>query len=162
MKQSPTTYEVLALEYGRMERPSRDFYLHHPDPHEGPRPIAYYLWVIRNETHTIVVDLGFDKHSGRKRGRIMVREPLQALSTIGVTPDDVQTFGVGATFVSSSNVSPDVIYQVVKSVFENFEDFRKLHPAFSELKKEEMIKEGLSAPLHDGAIKYYKEAGLIK
>lgn len=78
------------------------------------------------------------------------------------TPDDVQTFGVGATFVSSSNVSSDVIYQVVKSVFENFEDFRKLHPAFAELKKEEMIKEGLSAPLHDGAIKYYKEVGLIK
>jgi TRAP transporter TAXI family solute receptor len=78
------------------------------------------------------------------------------------TPDDVQTFGVGATFVSSSKVSSDVIYQVVKSVFDNFEDFQKLHPAFAELKKEEMIKDGLSAPLHDGAIKYFKEAGLIK
>ena len=51
---------------------------------------------------------------------------------------------------------------VVKSVFENFDDFKKLHPAFAVLKKEEMVKDGLSAPLHDGAAKYYKEVGLIK
>jgi hypothetical protein len=74
---------------------------------------------------------------------------------------DVKTFGVGATFVSSAKVPEDVIYQVVKAVFENFDDFQKLHPAFSNLKKEEMMKDGLSAPLHDGAIKYFKEAGLM-
>ena len=77
------------------------------------------------------------------------------------TDTDTQTFGVGATFVSSTNVSEDVIYQVVKAVFENFDDFKKLHPAFKVLKKEQMIKDGLSAPLHDGAVKYYKEAGLM-
>ncbi|RCK19951.1 TAXI family TRAP transporter solute-binding subunit [Thalassospira lucentensis] len=76
-------------------------------------------------------------------------------------PDDVQTFGVGATFVSSTKTDADVVYHVVKAVFENFDDFKKLHPAFSVLKKEEMIKDGLSAPLHDGAAKYYKEAGLM-
>ena len=75
------------------------------------------------------------------------------------TPEDVQTFGVGATFVTSTNVPEDVVYNIVKAVFENFDDFKKLHPAFSVLKKEEMIKDGLSAPLHKGAIKYYKEAG---
>ncbi len=75
---------------------------------------------------------------------------------------DTKTFGVGATFVSSAKVPADTIYQVVKAVFENFDDFKKLHPAFANLKKEEMIKDGLSAPLHDGAIKYYKEAGLMK
>ncbi len=75
--------------------------------------------------------------------------------------NDVVTFGVGATFVSSTNVPADTVYQVVKAVFENFDDFRKLHPAFANLKKEEMIKDGLSAPLHDGAIRYYKEAGLM-
>jgi TRAP transporter TAXI family solute receptor len=75
---------------------------------------------------------------------------------------DAKTFGVGATFVSSAKVPENVIYVVVKSVFENFEDFKKLHPAFAVLKKEEMVKDGLSAPLHDGAAKYYKEAGLIK
>ncbi|MCG8466308.1 MAG: TAXI family TRAP transporter solute-binding subunit [Xanthomonadales bacterium] len=77
-------------------------------------------------------------------------------------PDDVVTFGVGATFVSSSKVPEDTVYHVVKAVFENFDSFRKLHPAFANLKKEEMVKDGLSAPLHPGAAKYYKEAGLIK
>ncbi|MHC6529605.1 TAXI family TRAP transporter solute-binding subunit [Vibrio proteolyticus] len=77
-------------------------------------------------------------------------------------PDDVMTFGVGATFVTSSKVPEAVVYQIVKAVFDNFEDFKKLHPAFANLKKEEMIKDGLSAPLHPGAIKYYKEAGLMK
>ena len=75
---------------------------------------------------------------------------------------DTTTFGVGATFVSSAKVPEKVIYTVVKAVFENFDSFKKLHPAFGNLKKEEMIKDGLSAPLHDGAAKYYKEAGLIK
>ena len=74
---------------------------------------------------------------------------------------DVMTFGVGATFVTSTNVPDDVVYQVVKAVFENFDDFKKLHPAFGVLKKEEMIKDGLSAPLHPGAVRYYKEAGLM-
>jgi len=77
-------------------------------------------------------------------------------------PEDLKTFGVGATFVSSTTVPEEVVYQVVKAVFENFDDFTKLHPAFANLKKEEMIKDGLSAPLHDGAIRYYKEAGLLK
>jgi TRAP transporter TAXI family solute receptor len=77
------------------------------------------------------------------------------------TDADTQTFGVGATFVSSSKVPNDVIYQVVKAVFENFDEFKKLHPAFANLKPEEMIKDGLSAPLHDGAVKYYKEAGMM-
>ncbi|WP_434356586.1 TAXI family TRAP transporter solute-binding subunit [Parasalinivibrio latis] len=74
---------------------------------------------------------------------------------------DVKTFGVGATFVSSTEVPEEVIYNVVKAVFENFDDFRRLHPAFANLKKEEMVKDGLSAPLHPGAAKYYKEAGLM-
>jgi uncharacterized protein len=77
------------------------------------------------------------------------------------TDTDTKTFGVGATFVSSAKVPDDVIYQVVKAVFENFEEFKKLHPAFANLKQEEMIKDGLSAPLHNGAVKYYKEAGLM-
>ncbi|MBU8849877.1 MAG: TAXI family TRAP transporter solute-binding subunit [Desulfobacterales bacterium] len=77
------------------------------------------------------------------------------------TDSDTKTFGVGATFVSSAKVPEEAIYNVVKAVFENFDQFKKLHPAFANLKKEEMIKDGLSAPLHDGAKKYYKEAGLL-
>jgi TRAP transporter TAXI family solute receptor len=76
-------------------------------------------------------------------------------------PEDVPTFGVGATFVSSTQTPADTIYQVVRAVFENFDRFRKLHPAFANLKQSEMIKDGLSAPLHDGAARYYREAGLM-
>ena len=77
-------------------------------------------------------------------------------------PNAVKTMGVGATFVSSATVPENVIYEVVKAIFENFDDFKKLHPAFKNLKKTEMVSASLSAPLHDGAMKYYKEAGLIK
>jgi TRAP transporter TAXI family solute receptor len=77
-------------------------------------------------------------------------------------PNAAKTMGVGATFVSSADVPADVIYEVVKAVFENFEDFKKLHPAFKNLKKTEMVSASLSAPIHDGAMRYYKEVGLIK
>ena len=73
--------------------------------------------------------------------------------------NDIKTFGVGATFVSSADVPDDVVYVVVKAVFDDFPAFRKLHPAFANLKEAEMIKDGLSAPLHPGAVKYYKERG---
>lgn len=75
--------------------------------------------------------------------------------------DDIRTFGVGATFVSSTNTSADVIYEVVKAVFENFDTFKSLHPAFAVLEQEAMVSSGLSAPLHDGAQRYFEEAGLL-
>jgi TRAP transporter TAXI family solute receptor len=75
---------------------------------------------------------------------------------------DVETFGVGATFVSSASVSDEVVYTLVKSVFDNIDDFKGLHPAFANLEAADMASAGLSAPLHDGAAQYYKEAGLIE
>ena len=75
---------------------------------------------------------------------------------------DTETFGVGATFVTSDKVSDEAVYTVVKSVMENIADFRKLHPAFANLEPKDMATAGLSAPLHPGAAKYYKEAGLIE
>jgi len=74
---------------------------------------------------------------------------------------DIETFGVGATFVSSADVPEEVVYVVVKAVFENFDSFKKLHPAFANLTEAEMISDSLSAPLHDGAMKYYKERGWL-
>ncbi|MGD8241924.1 MAG: TAXI family TRAP transporter solute-binding subunit [Desulfobacterales bacterium] len=71
----------------------------------------------------------------------------------------VDTFGVKATFVTSAKVPDEVVYAIVKEVFENFDKFVKLHPAYEGLTKEDMLK-GLSAPIHPGAMKYYKEAGL--
>lgn len=75
--------------------------------------------------------------------------------------DDVTTFGVGATFVSSTNLSADNMYQIVKAVFEDIDSFKRLHPAFNNLDPKQMVKDGLSAPLHDGAKRYYQEAGLL-
>ncbi|AOW15632.1 C4-dicarboxylate ABC transporter substrate-binding protein [Hydrogenophaga crassostreae] len=73
-----------------------------------------------------------------------------------------QTYGVLATFVTSAKQPDDMVYTLVKAVFENFDDFKKLHPAFANLNPENMIKDGLSAPLHPGAVKYYKEKGWMK
>ena len=81
--------------------------------------------------------------------------------TYKTTSSDVTTWGVKATFVTSADVPANVVYEVVRAVFENIEDFRKLHPAFRHLDPKTMIKDGLSAPLHAGAIKYYKEKGLM-
>jgi TRAP transporter TAXI family solute receptor len=98
----------------------------------------------------------------------LVREkPYYAKATIpgGLYPNNPQTtetYGVLATFVSSSKVPSDTIYQVVKAVFDNFDEFKKLHPALGVLTPQAMIKDGLSAPLHDGAMKYYREKGWLK
>lgn len=75
------------------------------------------------------------------------------------TPDAIETFGVGATFVASSKTSPDVVYQMTKAVFDNFKRFKKMHPAFNNLEEANMITNNLSAPLHEGALRYYKERG---
>ena len=75
------------------------------------------------------------------------------------TDNPVETFGVYATLVTSADVDADRVYTVVKAVFDNFDRFKRLHPAFENLKEEEMIKNALSAPLHEGAIRYYKERG---
>ncbi|MEJ6656614.1 MAG: TAXI family TRAP transporter solute-binding subunit [Pseudomonas sp.] len=72
---------------------------------------------------------------------------------------DIETFGVRATMVTSAKVPDETVYQTVKAVFDNFDRFKRLHPAFATLDEQEMIKEGLSIPLHDGAVRYYKERG---
>jgi TRAP transporter TAXI family solute receptor len=76
-------------------------------------------------------------------------------------PDPTPTYGVLATFVTSAKVPDATVYELVKAVFENFDDFKKLHPAFAHLDPKDMVKNGNSAPLHPGAIKYYKEKGWL-
>jgi TRAP transporter TAXI family solute receptor len=75
--------------------------------------------------------------------------------------DDVRTIGVKATFVTSSDLEDDIVYAVTREVFENLDDFRSLHPAYKTLTEENML-EGLSAPVHNGALRYYREVGLDK
>jgi TRAP transporter TAXI family solute receptor len=104
--------------------------------------------------------------SGAEVDALIEENPYYSKATIpgGMyrgSDEDVDTFGVSATFVSSADVPEDVVYAVTKAVFENFEDFTKLHPAFATLDKEDMTSVALSAPLHPGAEKYFKEAGLM-
>ena len=72
---------------------------------------------------------------------------------------DIQTVGVKATFVTSTNVDDDLVYALAKMVFENLEEFKSLHPAYALLTPQSMLQ-GLTAPVHRGAMKYYREAGL--
>lgn len=74
---------------------------------------------------------------------------------------EIKSFGTLSIVFVDQRMSDDVAYQVTKAVFEDFDTFKRLHPAFAMLKKENMIKDGISAPLHSGAIRYYKEVGLL-
>ena len=76
-------------------------------------------------------------------------------------PDPIPTYGVLATLVASTSVSDDAVYNLVKAVFENFDSFKGLHPAFAHLTPEEMVGNGNSAPLHPGAERYYTEQGWL-
>ena len=100
--------------------------------------------------------------------KLIAEKPYYAKSFIPVNlypgaanKENVNTFGVKATFVTSAKVDDDIVYAITKEVFDNFEAFKKLHPAYQVLTKQGML-EGMSAPIHPGAMKYYKEAGLIK
>lgn len=95
---------------------------------------------------------------------LIKQHPYYAKATIpggmyANNPNPTQTYGVLATLVTSAKVPDDTVYALVKAVFENFDEFKKLHPAFAHLEPKDMIKNGLSAPPHPGAVKYYKEKG---
>jgi len=77
-------------------------------------------------------------------------------------PQPTPTYGVLATMVTSTRVPADMVYMVTKAVFDNFDEFKKLHPAFAHLDPKNMIADGLTAPLHEGAARYYREKGWIK
>lgn len=75
--------------------------------------------------------------------------------------ENTPTFAVKATLLTSSEVDEKLVYAITKEVFENLDKFKSLHPALSGLTKEGML-EGLVAPLHKGAEKYFREVGLLK
>ena len=98
--------------------------------------------------------------------KLVSDNPFYAFATIPkgtykTSKKDVTTFGVMASFVTSASVSDELVYAVTRAVFENLEEFKKQHPAFANLDPKNMIKDGISAPIHPGAMKYYKEKGLM-
>ncbi|KJR31829.1 C4-dicarboxylate ABC transporter substrate-binding protein [Vibrio navarrensis] len=105
--------------------------------------------------------------TGPQIDKLVTDNPYYTYTTVPAdmyrgTNTDVKSFGVAATLVTSADVSDAVAYNVAKAVFEDFDTFKRLHPAFANLKKEDMVKAGISIPLHPGAVKYYKEMGLLK
>lgn len=98
--------------------------------------------------------------------RLVAENPFYSYTVIpgglyAGNPDDVRTFGVRATVVAADDLDADLVYEVVKAVFDNLESFQRLYPAFGTLTPEAMATEGLTAPLHEGALRYYREKGLM-
>src|SRR5207244_123685 len=94
--------------------------------------------------------------TGPPINKLVTEEPYYSYATMPAglypnNPQETKTYGVLATLVTSSKVPADTVYTVVKAVFDNFDEFKKLHPALASLKPEEMVSNGLSAPLHEGA-----------
>jgi glyoxylase-like metal-dependent hydrolase (beta-lactamase superfamily II) len=83
-------YEVYAIKYAEALRQSRDYFIF-PDPHNGPMPMNYYVWLIRGEGRIILVDTGFDHKRAETRQRAILRLPTEGLASLGVAPEDVQT-----------------------------------------------------------------------
>jgi TRAP transporter TAXI family solute receptor len=105
--------------------------------------------------------------TGEAIDKLIAENPFYAQATIpGGTyannADDVQTFGVLATLAASTSTPDDAVYALVSAVFENFDTFKGLHPALANLSEENMVVDGLSAPLHPGAERYYRERGWIQ
>lgn len=104
--------------------------------------------------------------AGPEIDKMLASHPFYAKATIpgglyAGNPVDVDSFGIKATLVATTRTDPETIYQLVKAVFENFEDFKRQHPVFYSLTKEQMIRDGMTAPIHQGAMRYFVEAGLL-
>lgn len=135
-----------------------------------------YFFTVGHPSETIRMALSNERKarivqiSGPAIDKLVADNPFYIKTVIGMQRlypglatqlDEVATFGVVATLCTSTRVPEEVVYTLTKIVFENLDEFRRQHPAFAGLTKKGM-REGLTAPLHPGAIKYYKEAGLMK
>jgi TRAP transporter TAXI family solute receptor len=104
--------------------------------------------------------------AGPEINRLLATHPYYIASVIpggmyAGNPDDVPTIGTQAVLVTSSNQPDELAYGVVKAVFENFADFRRLHPALATLKITNMVPSEAVIPIHPGALNYYREVGLV-
>lgn len=104
---------------------------------------------------------------GKEVDELLVKNPFYARTAIpgGMyqgNPQNIPTFGVKATLVTTAQTDDETVYQLVKAVFDNFENFQTLHFVFATLDKDRMVNTGLIAPIHPGALRYYREMGLLK
>ncbi len=128
-----------------------------------------YFYMVGHPTANIKdasnsVDIAITPINGEKIDAFVKANPYFAQADVPAglykgVDEAVPTFGVKAVLVTSTDVSDKAVYTLVKAILENFDDFKKLHPAYANITKESLL-DGLSAPLHEGAKKYFKEAGL--
>lgn len=130
-----------------------------------------YFYMVGHPTANIKdasnsVDVKIVPIEGDKINKFVKENPYFAQSSVPGAmykgnDQDIPTFGVKAVLVTSTDVSDEAVYTVVKQILENFDSFKSLHPAYANITKESLL-DGLSAELHEGAKKYFKEAGLLK
>lgn len=103
---------------------------------------------------------------GAEVDKLLAENPFYARTAIpgGMyqgNPQNTATFGVKATLVTTADTDEETVYQLVKAVFDNFDSFKTLHFVFATLDKERMASSGLVAPSHPGALRYFRETGLV-
>ncbi len=113
---------------------------------------------------TVSCDTVFLQVEGDAIDAMVAKTPYYAKATIPAgmykgQPETIHSYGPLATIVTSTDTDDEAVYQLVKAIFDNFDRFKALHPAFTNLKEADMISNGTIAPLHDGAVRYYKERG---
>lgn len=84
-------YEVYALKYAERNARTRADSFIFDDNHDAPHAMDYFIWVIRNDARTIVVDTGYDAAEGAARDRPILKEPVEVLSEFGVDAEAVDT-----------------------------------------------------------------------
>ena len=104
--------------------------------------------------------------SGKEIDRLVSENPFYQYTLISPglysgVDKPIKTFGTLATVVSSSDIDDALIYTLVRTVFDNLDRFKRMHKAFNDLDRDAMISQGLAAPLHPGAERYYREMGWI-
>ena len=134
--------------------------------------IDAFVYVVGHPSGTIKeasssCDINLVEVSGPSIERLLSHHPEYSTAIIPGrlyrgAEQDIPSFGVSATLVTTSQLPDEIAYRVVKSVFENFGQFKRLHPAFAQLQKQQMVTQGLTAPLHPGARRYFEEVGLLK
>src|SRR5919206_668039 len=82
-------YELFAIRYATREARRADHFIG-GDPHDGPMPMDYFVWVAKSAEHVFVIDCGFTEETARKRKRTFLRDPIDALKLVGVDADTVQ------------------------------------------------------------------------
>ena len=105
--------------------------------------------------------------SGPEIGRLLLQHPEYSLSVIPANtyPSNsqaVSTLGVRTAVITTTRLPESVAYEITKALFENIDDFRRLHPDFASLSPNDMVPPATVAPIHPGAARYYRDRGWLR